>query len=130
MQELMEEKKPALVIFDRKMKEEREYWVKKLAQELDSSNIGTDYPRPGTYHGTTNVVEFELSPDVYRKLTDLAGDGAFLIYTTLMAALKVCLHKYTGSRTIVVGSPSRKQEKDFSHPGNALAIVDEVNPRI
>ena len=50
--------------------------------------------------------------------------------STLMAALKICLHKYTGSRTLVVGSPSRKQEQLSAHPANALAIVDEVNPLI
>src|SRR5215207_5694358 len=110
MQQVSEEKKSALVIFDRKTKGEREYWVKKLAPEIDPSNIGLDYPRPRIYDGETDVVEFELSVELYKKLTDLTGDGAFLLYTTLMAALKICLHKYAGSRTLVVGSPSRKQE--------------------
>ena len=130
MQQLSEEKKSDLVIFDRKTKEEREYWVNKLAQEIDPSNIGLDYPRPKIYDGETEVVEFELSAELYKKLTDLTGDGAFLLYTTLMAALKICLHKYTGSRTLVVGSPSRKQEQLSAHPANALAIVDQVNPLI
>jgi len=130
MQQVSEEKKSDLVIFDRKTKEEREYWVNKLAQEIDPSNIALDHPRPKDYDGETDVVEFELSAALYKKLTDLTGDGAFLLYTTLMAALKICLHKYTGSRTLVVGSPSRKQEQLSAHPANALAIVDEVNPLI
>jgi len=130
MERVIDEKAPGLVIFDRKTKGQQEYWVKQLSREIDSSNIALDYPRPRTYSGETEVVAFELTPDVYRRLIDLVRDGDFLLYTTLLAALKVCLHKYTGNRTIVVGSPSRKQENAAPHTGNALAIVDEVHPQL
>jgi amino acid adenylation domain-containing protein/FkbM family methyltransferase len=47
-----------------------------------------------------------------------------------MAALKICLHKYTGSTSIVVGSPVRKQSDDSSQTTNVLTIVDDVDDQL
>src|SRR5437868_5882624 len=108
---------PNLVVFDRKLLEERAYWVKKLSGLDGKSGLRLDHSRSAGCAYAVDVVEIDLDGELYRKLSELTGNGSFLMYTTLMAALKICLHKYTGSRTIVVGSPARKAES----PANLLA---------
>ena len=116
-----------VVIFDRNLIMERDYWIKNLSQEIAASNLRLDYERPASYSAHADVVEISLTDDLYERLIKLTGNGDFLLYTTLMAALKVCLHKYTGQTAIIVGSPARVVSQDSNRVKNALVIVDEVS---
>ncbi|MGR3219103.1 MAG: non-ribosomal peptide synthetase, partial [Candidatus Anammoxibacter sp.] len=118
----MNEKK--MLIFDRKIMEEKEYWIQKLSRKIEGSNIMLDYPRPAKYREEKGLVAVNLTDNIYQMVKKLTGDGQFLLYTVLTAALKICLSKYTGSKTIVIGSPVRGQGEGC----NALPIIDDVNP--
>jgi amino acid adenylation domain-containing protein len=119
--------KSEILVFDRKLMEERDYWIKTLSREIPSSNLRLDYRRPESYQGERCFVEFDFGEDVCLALTNLTGGSQFLLYTTLMAALKICLHKYTGNTCVIVGSPALRREGDSLGQGSALAIVDEVD---
>ena len=72
-------------------------------------------------------MEFEINGDLYLRLARLTNGSPFLLYATLMSVLKICLHKYTGSGTIVVGSPAMFDPKQATIEANAVAIVDAVD---
>ena len=116
-----------LVIFDSKLKEEKEYWIKLLSREFGPSNLCLDYERPGFYTAKKDVVYMEVSGESFQKLIGLSGNSSFLIHTILLTTLKVCLHKHTGSETIVVGTPNLMQDGESSHRPNVLAIVDDID---
>ena len=116
-----------IVVFDTKLKEEREYWINKLGQQVGTSNIPSDYERGPHDTGRRSFIEFDLPAPLPHLLGKLTGNSPFLAYTALMAALKVCLHKYTGRSAIVVGSPSLKEVNGHQPKANAHAIVDEVS---
>lgn len=118
-----------LTIFDRKIKAERDYWLNKLSDDFGETSLRPDYARPLRYAGDVSGIELELAGDAFQQLLKLTGDGNFLIYTTLMSALKVCLYKYSGSHRVVVGSPAHRQDDSQARVANALPIVDEVNSR-
>ena len=118
-----------LLAFDRKMVEAGDYWAKQTSQAMQRGVMNLDYPRPAPYVEESESQQIGLTQCVLEKLTKLTGDSDFLLYTTLMTALKVCLRMYTGSRTIVVGSPARRFEDGSYVPPNALPIVDELEDR-
>jgi amino acid adenylation domain-containing protein/non-ribosomal peptide synthase protein (TIGR01720 family) len=128
MKQMVNGAKPEIVIFDQKLLEEKSYWIQKLSGGLEASNLKPDFPRTEAYERQT--VDFKLTGDIYDKLLHLTGNGPFLLYTTFMATLKICLYNYTKSGSIVVGSPARRQGGNGHHPDNALAIVDELNDRL
>src|SRR5215471_7734037 len=97
-----------LVVFDEEMREARQYWLDKLAKLPAESGICLDYHRPTSLEQAAGTREVVFDGRLFQRLFDLAGGGAFLVYTTLLAALKVCLYKYTQNNVIAVGSPSRK----------------------
>ncbi len=111
--------------FDRKSKEARDYWLDKLAGKIEPANLRLDYERPRTFHAQTDRVEVQLPKDLQAKLTRLAANSTMLIYAALLAALKICLHKYTRRETIIVGSPALLKE-GADTPANALALLDEI----
>src|SRR5712691_8913343 len=102
--------KTKIPIFDRESKEERDYWRARLSRGISLSNLRLDYPRPALYSSGRESVTLKLSDELVGKLTRITGDSPFLIYAALLAALKICLHKYTGSTSIVTGSPCRQKD--------------------
>jgi len=44
-----------------------------------------------------------------------------------LTALKICLHQYSGSAKVAVGSPARRKSEESSQPANAVTIVTEIN---
>jgi amino acid adenylation domain-containing protein len=115
--------------FDRKAKEERDYWVGKLSRELGPSGVPLDYSRAGGAAQRDGSDEITFPDDLTAKLDGVAGNSPLLLYTTLLTALKVCLHKYTGGNPIVVGSPARRRADGDDAPPNALAIADDIDER-
>lgn len=118
-----------ITIFDRKMIEDGHYWFGKLNREIRISNLRLDFPRPSVYSPHRDQIEIELSGQLYERLNKLTGGGPFLLYTTLMAVLKVCLYKYTRDTTVTVGSPTRRRD-DEADTITALAIVDDLDDRM
>ena len=117
---------PELLIFDRRIIEEKTYWTEKLSRKIDNSCLPLDFERSEPYLKKTDVLEFELSEAICEKLTKLSGQSPFLLYTVLMSSLKVCLFKYSGNETIVVGSPALKA----SDKPNALTIIDDISEQM
>src|ERR1051325_6548130 len=134
-----------VTIFDTKLKEERDYWIKRLSFERELSNVRPvmvqhhirlsferelsnvmlDHDRPAEYSPVKQVVEVRLAEKDFQKLVGLTSKSPVLLNATLMAAISVVLHRYTESRNIVVGSPVLKDTKP-----NVVAIVNEVNGKM
>jgi amino acid adenylation domain-containing protein/FkbM family methyltransferase len=116
-------------IFDRELIEERDYWIERLSRHAGDSSLRLDHKRPTHQASPTEGVPIPISDRLSRRLVDVTGGGAFLLYTTLLSAVKVCLYKYTGSSTIIVGSPGRSNGFDETQSRNMVAIIDEIDDR-
>jgi hypothetical protein len=116
-----------LVVFDEALIEARDYWLEKLGRLSEPASIKLDYQRPDIYQHEKAAVEIPLGAETCRKLIETTGGGDFLLLTTLMAALKICLYKYTNESVIVVGSPIPGDRGGSAQQDNVLAIVDELD---
>src|SRR5829696_8820488 len=121
----MSETKSKRQLFDSRLKEQKDFWVKKLSHEIGFSGLRLDHNRSSIFLGDKDRIELPLAAETHQKLLRLTGSSPILIYSTLMAVLKVCLSKYSGSSSIVVGSPSRNNDESDQTP-NLLPIVDEI----
>ena len=129
MERIIDDARPDLLIFDREAVEAREYWLQRLSRERGVSTLPLDHPRPAASSGQTRIVSLDILGETYDRLLALTNQGSFLLYTTLMAVLKVCLYKYTGCSSLVVGSPARKTDQDAHRPSNLVPIIDEIDGR-
>src|SRR6185503_13347401 len=112
------------MFFDRETIALRSYWVSRVAH-VAGGELRSDYPRPSEYASETGLVGVDITGEVHEKLAHLVGSGSFLLYVTLVAALKLTLYKYTNSDTIIVGSPARRHA-EADTPENILPIVDQL----
>ncbi len=125
MGQAINEQAPEILIFDQQLLEQRRYWADRLSDLAPAARLKPI--APGSLAETVNrdAITFNLPQELCSRLETLTGGSPFLLYTALLAALKVCLYKYTHDSTVVVGSPGRKRG-DATQLENALVIVDEV----
>jgi amino acid adenylation domain-containing protein len=82
------------------------YWQKQLAGEVPILQLPTDYPRPPvqTFNGASQVVELHL--ELTHRLRTLARIHKSTLFTVLLSAYQVLLHRYSGQPDIWVGVPT------------------------
>jgi amino acid adenylation domain-containing protein len=113
-------------IFDKELKEEQDYWVARLSQVSDRAHLVPDYERLADHQYEKDSIRVTLPEELTRKLFSLTNDSPFLLYTALLTGVKICLYKYSGNTSVVVGSPARVKQDEAAPLSNALAIADEV----
>src|SRR5262249_49791738 len=84
--------------------EQLAYWKQKLAN-LPVLQLPTDHPRPPEpgYRGARRFVS--ISQSIVRGLDALAREERTTLYSTLLTAFQILLHRYSGQDEIVVGTP-------------------------
>ncbi|ASS74680.1 hypothetical protein CIG75_06640 [Tumebacillus algifaecis] len=90
------------------------YWKQQLAGQLPVLNLPTDRPRPPvqTFRGAAH--SFRLEKALTEQIKTFAKRYNTTLYTALLAAYQVLLHRYSGQDDILVGSPTagRASAKD------------------
>jgi amino acid adenylation domain-containing protein len=115
-----------VVIFDAGLVAERDYWLERLAG-LDASAVLPTPERVPPSGAQRNgpegeAVEIKTDEGTLAALERLTGGSPFLLCTALLAALKVCLHKYTEAERVAVATPATAK----LGRGNTVVIVDDV----
>ena len=87
-------------------RDHREYWLGKLAGNIKPLGLPIDRPRPliQTYNGAS--ISFDLDDELAGELKALSVSHGATLYTTLSTAFQVLLHRYTGQKEIILGSPT------------------------
>ncbi len=70
-----------------------------------SLDLPTDRPRPQVQSHRGSTLNFALTKELSAALQELARREGATLFMTLLAAFDVLLHRLTGQRDIVVGSP-------------------------
>ena len=81
------------------------YWTEQLRRPLPVLNLATDRPKPATPSNRGAFQTLVLQPTLVRRLHALSRQENVTLFMVLLAAFQVLLHRYTGARDIVVGSP-------------------------
>ncbi len=81
------------------------YWRTKLGGELPALRLPADRPRPAVPSLRGAMATLELDAELGAALRKLSRDAGATLYMTLLAAFMALLHRLTGQRDLVVGSP-------------------------
>ncbi len=88
------------------MEKEMAYWRNKLAVPLPTLDLPADRPRPPqqTFRGAKYL--YEIPNALAARLEALSKTEKCTLSTTLLAAFKTLLFRYTGQEDVIVGSPA------------------------
>ena len=93
-----------------------DYWRKQLAGDLPALDLPTDRPRlqSQTFRGATQT--FTLSEELTRRLKSFAQAEGVSLFMALLSALQILLHRWTGQKDILLGSPPvGTRKKDYQN---------------
>ncbi len=89
-------------------KEHKEYWLRKLSGELPVLNLPADN-RLGSDESRSvgrEIYRTEISSELSEKLIKLAEENKIYLFTVLLSAFNVLLHRYTQQEDIIIGTPA------------------------
>jgi len=83
----------------------RSFWTDQLAGPLPTLGLPLDAPRGAAKVPGADVKRFTLGPEVADTLRSWAGEHRATMFMALLTATSVWLHRLTGQRELVVGTP-------------------------
>ncbi|MFC4433630.1 amino acid adenylation domain-containing protein, partial [Cupriavidus respiraculi] len=82
------------------------YWKSSLGSEPVVLDLPCDRARPAVPSCRGSAVDFSVAPALAGRLRALARQADTTLFTVLLAAYKVLLHRHTGQRDLRVGVPA------------------------
>jgi hypothetical protein len=115
------------------MDRSRRYWLNQFADGVPVVDLTTDFPRPRlqTHNGKLEQLMFDSS--LLGQLKTRAAEHGCTMFTLLLAAFMIMVHRQGQSRKIVVGTPAAGQSLMGGHNLigyciNTLPICSELDP--
>jgi amino acid adenylation domain-containing protein len=110
----------------------RHYWHERLAGEIPALDLPADFVRPPVRSFSGATVSATLPADVAIALRSFNREHRVSLFVTMVAVIKVLLHRYSGTTDIVVGSPyagrSRPElEELIGFFANTVALRDRFD---
>ena len=104
---------------------QRAYWQQQLAKVTngaDALQLPTDRPLPPVRTFNGDLLATALPADLLPALNQLAADTKTTLFSTLLAAFQVLLHRYTAQEEILVGVPmSGRRRAEFDRTLGCIA---------
>jgi amino acid adenylation domain-containing protein len=111
-----------------KLEKEQAYWREKLAAPPAAACLPPDFGGRENRGAHRAVSDFGFDADTQAMLFAVCGSSELLVFSALVAALKICLHKYTGAEDIVVGTTIHQRYAELTPLNGLLALRDRVSP--
>ncbi|WP_406617652.1 amino acid adenylation domain-containing protein [Bacillus velezensis] len=86
------------------LKEQEEYWLKRLSGDLPILNLQTDYERPRVKSFEGSRVSFTADERLTSSLKSVAKETGTTLYMVLLAVYNVMLSKYSGQQDVIIGT--------------------------
>src|SRR6185437_6944690 len=92
------------------LEEQVKYWKKQLAG-LEALELPADRMRPKVATARGGVIRAELSEELTARLNEMSRREGVTLFMTMLAALQVLMHRYSGQEDIAIGTPIANRNK-------------------
>ncbi|HWP42475.1 MAG TPA: amino acid adenylation domain-containing protein [Blastocatellia bacterium] len=113
-------------LLDEKLEREKRYWLEKLSGNLVLTGVPPDFNRPDGPSGEKASLDVDIDPETASRLIQVCRSSEELLFTVLIATLKICLHKYSAVEDIIVGTAIHERYKEIASLNRVLALRDTV----
>ncbi len=111
------------------------YWKKTLSGNLPVLKMPSDFERPQKPTAKGGQVNIQIEPALANKLRHLAKHHGVSVFTLLLTAYAVFLHKYTEQEELMIGTPIANRnlpdlENIIGCFVNTIAYRIQINPNM
>ncbi|MBN1204932.1 MAG: amino acid adenylation domain-containing protein [Myxococcaceae bacterium] len=112
-----------------------DFWARHLGENPPPLALPTDFPRPALQSSRGTTFSARLPAELSASIRELARRSDATLYMTLLAAFQALLFRYSGQRTLIVGSPvaNRQRLETEAVVGcfvNTIALRSDVTARM
>ena len=93
------------------LERQRRYWREQLRDLPPALELPTDKPRKLQPSGCGAIHYFQIAGPVVIGLRKLAREEGTTLFTVMLAAYYVWLHRYTGQTDLIVGTPAANRDR-------------------
>ncbi len=104
---------------------EKEYWLNRLAGELETVGFQPDYSSVSEGKKPA-AVTVELPEEIVLELIKLGNNSELRLYIAVTAGLIALLHKYTDRDDIIIGAPIFKQAVEGQLVNTVLTLRNSI----
>lgn len=87
------------------LEEQLSYWARDLQGADKAMNLPIDHKRPKMQTFNGDVVYFQVSADVTKRLQNTSKQQDATLFMTLLAAINLLFYHYSGQEDIAIGTP-------------------------
>ncbi|MCK4261026.1 MAG: AMP-binding protein, partial [Halanaerobiales bacterium] len=109
-----------------KFQEEKNYWLKKLANDPVLTGFPLDYSR-AKVKNLRETIQFKFTDEVFEQIKKISKNSAYGVYMILMVGVKYLVFKYTGMEDIIIGAPVYKQKEEGNFLNRLLALRSQLS---
>jgi len=96
------------------LEQQRNYWKEQLRELPPALELPVDGGRTSQLTSCGEVHDFRLTGPVVEKFRELAREEGATLFSVLLTAFQVWLHRYTGQNDVVVGTPvTNRRQPEF-----------------
>jgi amino acid adenylation domain-containing protein len=117
---------PPPAVIDAELAQEKAYWMERLSGDIVAPGIPLDFRRPEEFVVSTSAVQIKFDQDTQAALLRSSNNKPTLCFVILVAALKICLYRYTGKEDVIVGTAIHEEHKEVSALNKVLVLRDRV----
>jgi amino acid adenylation domain-containing protein len=112
---------------DSQLGKDLEYWLQKLSAEPVVTGIPLDFKRPPEITTRNQSIELAIDEETQSQLRKICSENLLLIFAAAVAALKVCLYKYTRIEDVIIGTAIHQQYSELTPDNKILVLRDHVS---
>jgi tyrocidine synthetase-3 len=91
--------------FQRRVRDQEDYWLEQLFSPLPILDLPTDFPRPPIQRFEGRTVSLQLGPAVTYRLRGLLREAEVTLFMALLTVYYIWLFRLTGQEDIIAGVP-------------------------
>ncbi len=112
---------------DKQHQKESEYWLQKLSGELVVTGVPLDFKRPAVISNERQQLELDIDPETQNRLRKICDGNELSIFTACVAALKICLYRYTHIEDVIIGTAIHQQYRNLTPDNKIVVLRDHVS---
>ena len=112
---------------DKQHQKELKYWLQKLSGEPVVTGVPLDFKRPPVISAGRQKLDLVLDRETQGRLRKTCEGNKLLIFAACVAALKVCLYRYTHIEDIIIGTAIHQQYRELTPDNKILVLRDHVS---
>jgi len=109
---------------------EGDYWLNKLSGDLVKSIFPYDYIKIGINERCIDALKFRFKGELFLNLMDLSKESDYALHVIKVSGVIALLHKYTGNKDILVGSPIYKQKIQGEFINTVLVLRNQLKNNV